>query len=234
VDPLTFVLVHGAWHGAWCWERFIPEIERHGHRAIAIDLPIEDATATFDTYADVVGSAVPASHDVVLVAHSLGAMVIPIVAARRPVRAMVFVSGVIPLIGGRPWDEGPPMEAPGVTSLLVRSDDGALSWPDVEAARSAMYHTCDPADAAWCFSKLRPQNSSSLWGEYPLATWPDASTIMIGCTEDRIVTADWSRYTAERLGVELAEIGGDHSPFLGRAGELAGVVLERVGGVLAG
>jgi pimeloyl-ACP methyl ester carboxylesterase len=100
--PLTFVLVHGVWHGAWCWERFIPEIEAHGHRAIAIDLPIEDGTATFDTYADVVDAALIGSDDVVLVAHSLGAMVIPIVAARRPVRAMTFVCGVMPLLGGKP------------------------------------------------------------------------------------------------------------------------------------
>lgn len=234
MEPLTFVLVHGAWHGAWCWERLVPEIERHGHRTIAIDLPIEDGTATFDTYADVVAAALPATDDVVLVAHSLGAMVIPIVAARRPARAMVFVCGVIPLLGGKPWDEGPPMEAPGVTSTIVRGDDGAMTWPDVEAARAAMYNASDPADAAWCFSKLRPQNSSSLWGDYPLATWPGAPVITVGCTDDRIVSVEWSRYTAERLGVELIEIGGDHSPFLGRPAELAGVVLERLNGVLSG
>jgi pimeloyl-ACP methyl ester carboxylesterase len=234
VEPLTFVLIHGAWHGAWCWERFIPEIEAHGHRTIAIDLPIEDGTATFDTYADVVAAALTGSEDVVLVAHSLGAMVTPIVAARRPVRAMVFVCGVMPLLGGKPWDEGPPMEAPGVTSPLVRADDGSVSWPDVGSARAAMYNTSDQADGAWCFSRLRAQNSSSLWGAYPLATWPDAPAIMIGATEDRLVTMEWTRYTAQRLGIELAEIGGDHSPFLGRAGELAGVVRERLGTVLAG
>ena len=234
MEPLTFVLVHGAWHGAWCWERFIPEIEARGHRAIAIDLPIEDGTATFDTYADVIDAALTGSDDVVLVAHSLGAMAIPIVAARRPVRAMVFVCGVMPLLGGRPWDEGPPMEAPGVTSPLVRADDGSVSWPDVTSAQAAMYNASDPADAAWCFSNLRPQNSSSLWGEYPLTSWPDAPALMIGATEDRLVTMEWTRYTAERLGIELVEIGGDHSPFLGRAGELAGVVLDRIGGVLAG
>jgi len=234
VESLTFALVHGAWHGAWCWERFIPEIEARGHRAISVDLPIEDGTATFDTYADVVDAALPISDEVVLLAHSLGAMAIPIVAARRPVRAMVFVCGVMPLLGGRPWDEGPPMEAPGVTSPLVRADDGSVSWPDVTSARAAMYNTSDPADAAWCFSKLRPQNSSSLWGEYPVATWPDAPAIMLAGTEDRLVTAEWSRYSAQRLGIELVEIGGDHSPFLGRAAELAGVVLERLGGTLAG
>lgn len=233
MEPLTFVLVHGAWHGAWCWERFISELEAQGHRAIAVDLPIGDGTATFDTYADVIDDAIPGSDDVVLVAHSLGAMAIPLVASRRSVTAMVFVCGVMPLIGGRPWDEGPPMEAPGVTSPLVRADDGSVSWPDVGSAQAAMYHTSDPADATWCFSKLRPQNSSSLWGEYPLTAWPDAPALMIGGTEDRLVTIEWTRYTAERLGVDLVEIGGDHSPFLGRAGTLADVVLERLDGALA-
>src|SRR5260221_10947192 len=35
----TFVLVHGAWHGAWCWERLVPELEARGHASIAMDLP---------------------------------------------------------------------------------------------------------------------------------------------------------------------------------------------------
>ncbi len=230
---MTFVLVHGAWHGAWCWERFIAEIEGQGHRAVAMDLPIEDGTATFDTYADVVAEVLPGSDDVVLVGHSLGAMVLPIVAARRPVRAMVFVCGVIPLLGGKPWEEGPPMEAPGATASLVRAEDGALSWPDVEAARAAMYNTSDPADAAWCFSRLRSLNSGSLWGDYPLASWPEAPVITIGCTEDRIVSLEWSRHAAERLGVDLDEMGGDHSPFLGRSEELAGIVLDRLRGIIA-
>jgi alpha-beta hydrolase superfamily lysophospholipase len=36
---MRFVLIHGGFHGAWCWERTIPELERLGHEAIAIDLP---------------------------------------------------------------------------------------------------------------------------------------------------------------------------------------------------
>ena len=34
----TFALIHGAWHGAWCWEQLIGELERRGHRAVAVDL----------------------------------------------------------------------------------------------------------------------------------------------------------------------------------------------------
>ena len=36
---MRFVLVHGTSFGAWCWDRVIPELERLGHTAIAVDLP---------------------------------------------------------------------------------------------------------------------------------------------------------------------------------------------------
>ena len=42
----TFALVHGAWHGAWCWEPVMAELERRGHRAVAVDLPCDDPAAT--------------------------------------------------------------------------------------------------------------------------------------------------------------------------------------------
>ena len=46
----TFGLVHGAWHGAWCWDLLIPELERRGHSAVAMDLPCEDPKASFSDY----------------------------------------------------------------------------------------------------------------------------------------------------------------------------------------
>jgi hypothetical protein len=35
----TFVLVHGAWHGGWCWAAVINQLERLGDRAFAVNLP---------------------------------------------------------------------------------------------------------------------------------------------------------------------------------------------------
>ena len=37
--PTTFLLLHGAWHGAWCWRKLAPLLEAQGHRVIAPDLP---------------------------------------------------------------------------------------------------------------------------------------------------------------------------------------------------
>ena len=35
----TYVLIHGSWHGAWCWYKIIPLLEQVGHKAITLDLP---------------------------------------------------------------------------------------------------------------------------------------------------------------------------------------------------
>jgi pimeloyl-ACP methyl ester carboxylesterase len=68
----AFALVHGAWEGAWIWERLTPELEARGHRVVAMDLPCEDGTATFDAYAEVVVRTLEAGalEEVVVVGHS--------------------------------------------------------------------------------------------------------------------------------------------------------------------
>jgi len=94
----TFALVHGAWHGAWCWERLVEPLERRGHGALAIDLPVDDVDAGNGEYADVVAAfTAPAGDDVILVGHSLNGLILPLVAARRPVAALVYLCAFLPL-----------------------------------------------------------------------------------------------------------------------------------------
>ena len=211
----TFVLIHGAWHGGWCWERLTPVLEERGHAVHTADMPIGDGSATLDDYAAAV----------------LGAMVVPLVAARRPVDHMVMLCGVVPLFGGVPWDEGPPMQVPGITSDLRKLDGGTTEWPNVERATAAFYADCDPADAAWAFARLRGQNSASLWADpYPLDAWPPGRLISIAGVDDQVVTIEFSRHVAlTRLGVEAIEIPGHHSPFLARPAELAGTLAAAIG-----
>ncbi|WP_461056300.1 alpha/beta fold hydrolase [Spirosoma arcticum] len=53
---ITFVLVHGAWHGAWCWKKVTPLLEANGNRVLVPDLPghgvdkTPPATVTLDDY----------------------------------------------------------------------------------------------------------------------------------------------------------------------------------------
>jgi Alpha/beta hydrolase family len=88
----TFGLVHGAWHGAWCWEMLTPLLQRAGHDVVAMDLPVDENSASFDTYADVVRAALDGcDDDVVLVHGHQSARARPIASARL---TRLMVSGV--------------------------------------------------------------------------------------------------------------------------------------------
>ncbi len=220
----TFVLVHGAWHGAWCWDRLIPELAARGHDSVTMDLPVDDADATFDDYADVVDDACPEGAELVLVGHSLGGMVLPLIAARRPVRRQVFLCAVIPNPTGKPWDGTPAMGSRHYGN--EQDDDGALVFRSLEAATAIFYADCRPADAAWAFARLRPFRNRSLWDRpYPLTEWPAVPSAAVTCTDDLAVYADYQRVALrDRLGVTPIELPGHHSPFLAQPAAVADVL----------
>ena len=226
----TFGLVHGAGHGAWCWERLIPELEARGHRAVAVDLPCEDPAAGCGRYAEIVDQALPRTDDLVLVGHSLGGLTIPLVAARRPVRRLVFLCALIPLFGRSSADQladDPSIHATGFVTHPGRvvHDDGSNSWRDEAAARDVFYHDCTPADGRWAWSRLRRQSAAPRREPCPLAGWPDAERTYVLCREDRAVSPEWSRRAAGgRLGVEALELPGSHSPFISRPAALAALL----------
>jgi alpha-beta hydrolase superfamily lysophospholipase len=79
----SFVFVHGAWHGAWCWSKVVSLLEGTGHRAIALDLPGHgrDDTpitqVTFEAYCNKLREILEAQTEpVILVGHSMGGRVI--------------------------------------------------------------------------------------------------------------------------------------------------------------
>ena len=97
-----FLLVHGAFHGAWCWRKTVAELQKRGHRAKAIDLPGqgEDRTplkdVTLDTMVDkIIAEMANLPGKVVLVGHSLGAYLAVALASDPPVelRAVVLIDG---------------------------------------------------------------------------------------------------------------------------------------------
>src|ERR1700684_3009757 len=107
-DRRTFALIPGAGGVAWFWHRVVPLLQAAGHEAIAIDLPGDDPGAARPEYAGLVASAIGSRDNVVLVAMSLGGFTAPLVAAKVPVSALVFVNAMIPRPGETPgewWDD---------------------------------------------------------------------------------------------------------------------------------
>jgi pimeloyl-ACP methyl ester carboxylesterase len=223
----TFCLVHGAWHGAWCWERLVLELETLGHRVIAVDLPCEDTSVDFSGYADVVAAALEDVDDeVVLVGHSLGGHTVPLVAARRPINHLVYLCALIPVPGRSLRDQY--STDPDMLDVLVREgvvgdpDTRTSHWRDPDEAIASLYNDCDPADARWAVGRLRPQSTTPHAQPCPLSALPDVERTYILGRDERTVNPEWSRRAAsERLGVTPVEIDGGHSPFLARPAELA-------------
>jgi pimeloyl-ACP methyl ester carboxylesterase len=226
----TFGLVHGSWHGSWCWTKLVRELEARGHRTIAADLPLEDPDAGLTRYAEVVADALTdADDDVVLVGHSSSGATIPLVARHRPLRRLVFLCSLVPR-PGESVTERTSTDAvfvPGFVGNTATREDGASYWPDPRAATACFYHDCAPADAAWAVSRLRAQSAAPRLEPWPLDALPDVPRTSILCRDERCIAPAWSRsMSRDLLGVEPVELDGGHSPFLSRPAELADVLVS--------
>jgi pimeloyl-ACP methyl ester carboxylesterase len=220
---MHFVLVHGAYHGAWCWDALRRELHASGHATTAMDLPCEDPVAGAERYADEVLASVPKkTEDMVLVGHSMAGLILPIVAGRTRTVMTIYLCALLPVPGlsfdaqHADLDTGfRPSETP------VGFPDGSSAWPE-RGAMEIFYHDCDPAVASAAARKLRPQQWRVTQEVTPLREWPAVPAAYILCSGDRAVSPAYSSKAAlDQLRVEAIEMSGGHSPFLSRPAELA-------------
>jgi pimeloyl-ACP methyl ester carboxylesterase len=136
-----FVLVHGAWHGAWCWRRIVAPLWASGHRVFAVSLTgvgerahLISKNITLDTHiADVVG-VIEAEEllDPILVGHSYGGVIITGVAARlrKRLQHLVYLDAMV-LRPGESWSSLHPPEVQAARRLAI-AEHGVLAPPDPE------------------------------------------------------------------------------------------------------
>ncbi len=216
----VFGLVHGAWSGAWVWERLAPELEIRGHRPVAVELPSDDVDKGLGDYARAVADALGDAEDVVLVAHSLGGLTAPLVPALRPVARIVLVAALVPRPGQSLIDQ---LRGEDRGILLVGNagrstdEDKRTQWTDAPAAIAALYHDADPQAAAAAFARLRPQAARPQVEPTPLERWPDVPTEYIVCAQDRTVDPAYQR----RQPFTQRTLASGHSPMLSQPSELA-------------
>jgi pimeloyl-ACP methyl ester carboxylesterase len=241
---MRFVLIHGGFHGAWCWSRTIPELERLGHEAVAIDLPGHgsraDEVRTFDGRLTAI-SSVLLSGDV-LVGHSGGGFDITMAANAAPdlVGHVIYLAAALPR-EGRTFSEALVQrdgaidsndavdEVTGMMKYLDFGDNGSMWFNAAEGARQLFYHDCDDATVQWAFELLTPE-APGPDGDRPLFVpkfWEaNLQRSFITCSEDKAQPRWLADLVAHRLGVEPLVIGGSHSPFLSRPAELAALLVH--------
>lgn len=200
-----FVLVHGAWHGAWCFSEVVRELELRGHAAAAVDLPCDEPGLTQHDYARLIGP----QPDAILVGHSLAAQTIPRVEARL----RVYLGGLLPVTGA--YDEA---FAAGFGGT-VRDELDRSYWPDADTCAAFMYPDCTRGRSDWAFAQLRPQ--ARIPGE---AASFGRGDVVIATLRDAAIDPTWQLSTARAYGARLIELDAGHSPFFTQPAELAEVL----------
>ena len=142
----TFVLIHGAWHGAWCWTGVMAELERMGHRAYALDLPgrwshpMPHAQVNRHVWVDAVVKFIADRdlHHVVLAGHSMGGLTITGVALKIPQRLkrIIYVTALVPPEEGTLADEFPTILTPAMAAAMQQLDGGISATLEAGYLRS--------------------------------------------------------------------------------------------------
>jgi pimeloyl-ACP methyl ester carboxylesterase len=167
----NFVLVHGAWHGAWCWAGVIGQLEAAGDRAYAVDLPahganyLDPAKATRALYVAAVARFIEDRNlrNVVLAGHSLGGMTIAGVAQRIPerIKRVVFVTAlVVPSDISAAEDLGPLMSPEAASHLHGLAEGSPVITLSEERFRSAFIQDGSRGLQDFVISALVPEPST--------------------------------------------------------------------------
>ena len=226
-----FVLVHGAWHGAWCWSRILPPLWAAGHRAFAVSLTgvgerahLLSKSVTLDTHIADVASVIEAEEllDAVLVGHSYAGIVITGVADRLAARLrhLVYVDAVVPT-PGESWSSGHSAETQATRRKAI-AESGVLLPPDPSV------FGLTGADRAWVARRLTPQPG----GVYEAPLHFDTERVaalprsFVDCNAPALATIDAMRLRVRaEPGWSVTEIATGHDPMVSAPQALVEILL---------
>jgi pimeloyl-ACP methyl ester carboxylesterase len=222
----TYVLIHGAWHGSWCWEKVAVRLRAAGHEVIAPDLPAQGADRTPPEQVSLeacvervceVASGRPGP--VTWVAHSMGGVVATQAAERHPglVQRLVYLCAFLPRSGESLMGLAQRIEDQRLAACIVPAGDGSLLDLDREAVRPLFYHDCNEDDVRRALALLRPvpvgpiltpvATSASRFGRIP--------RVYIECRKDAALPLPLQRDMVAALPCErVLSLETSHSPFL--------------------
>lgn len=226
-QKVRFVLVHGAWHGAWCWEVLAQQLRERGHEVVAPDLPAQGdhpPSARDVTHEDVTSSiARELESESILVGHSLGGYWVDVVSARAPERVAKLVQLATPVSArGELW-----VDTLGrcSTGFELEPLDPALgAFPPPKDPLAAFYHLCPPERAAAAVRRLRPLPARPLDAARVPERGFEGPRLAVLCRDDRAFPLEGVERCAREAGVPSITIDGDHSPFYSNPERLADVL----------
>ncbi|MFD0557791.1 pimeloyl-ACP methyl ester carboxylesterase [Stackebrandtia endophytica] len=200
-NPANFILIHGGGSSSWDWHRVAPLLRERGHHVVAVDLPIEDDANGMSEYADAVVAECRGLSNLVIVGHSFGGQIAPVVCSRVEADLLVYLSGMVPLPGESfaQWWSTTGHDALNIT-LDTRQQEIDVFMNDLS-----------PELVAEAFEHARDHAFARAGEPSPLTEQPDVPTRFILCRDDRFFPPEFMRpLVAERLGLTPDEIDGGH------------------------
>ena len=229
----TFILIHGMWHGGWCWERLTPLLQAAGHQVYTPTLTgLEEGAQARNDDIDLITHVQEIVYlcesdnlrDVILVGHSLGGFMAHVIADRIPERIarIVNLDGIVPENGksladliGETWDF--------FKKKATESGDEWWCPPILEWTFGV-----SGADLKWAQSKLTPHPLKTLTTpvtlENPRAKFIPSTFILCseGMTEEDIA-AEEKKFAG--LGMNFRSLPTGHSAMITVPNELAKILL---------
>ena len=220
------VLVHGLWHGAWCWDAVRDALTERGIDSVAVELPLSDLAADTRATLDALEAFGRPS---VLVGHSYGGAVITGAGVHPLVRELVYVAAY-------QLDKGESVSRMRVAdglpdtrlgeALLISGTTGEVDLDPVLGPR-LLYGDAPTGIAVRAIARLRPVHRSVFRGVPEHIAWRTVPSTYVVCADDEVVHPERQRAMARRATRTLEWPGG-HSPAATRPDTVAALAADRV------
>ncbi len=220
----TLVLVHGAWHGSWCWQFLTPHLQAQGLAVQLLELPSVATAAAVglaQDAAELTALLSRISGPIFLCGHSYGGMVISAADfGHADVRHLVYLCAYMTQAGESVESSllAAGQRRPG--HWIRRLPDGR-TWVDPKRAAGLFYQDCPAATQSWAVARLRPH-----WGEVlsqPCATaaWRRHASTYLVCSEDQVIAPRIQREVYALRAQRVITLASGHSPFLSQPLQLS-------------
>jgi pimeloyl-ACP methyl ester carboxylesterase len=198
-----YILIHGSWHGGWCWNKVATLLEQAGHKVIAPNLPShgDDRTSisevTLQSYVDYVCKVIEAQTEpVILVGHSMAGIVISQVAEQCPakIKKLVYLSAFLLKNGESAWKMAPDLDSLLLPKIVMSEDCSYITVKD-EFIKDIFYGDCSDEDVRKSKSQLVPEAIAPL--DTPVRTTAEnfgrSHRVYIECLQDRAISISQQR-----------------------------------------
>lgn len=232
-----YVLVHGAWHGAWCWANLVKKLEAYGHKVLTPSLPGHDSNIlnmqgiNLKSYVDYLGGVVQVQEQkVILVGHSMAGVVISQLAEKMPerIKKLVYVAAFLPENGHSLMNEAKQATEPGVSKITKIDDiNNLIILEKPEYVNDIFFNRCEIKDAEYAVSKLQANEPFQPFID-PIGIsserFGSVEKLYIECSDDHAVSLEDQRRMHRKVQIDKICLDADHSPFISKVDDLTGAL----------